>query len=331
MATAPTTPQQPRPVTAQRRTPPQATVATPPPSREANARHPTPRPLQTNQAAAQIGVGESHQPSRLGHTYTNEPSPTGGCCPRRVGQRCGRARRAHPECRLQALHRVVHPGRDPEADRAICRRGERDAQPGTGQHGHRAERAHDRQHRRLPRIHGHDRQGNPEARRGSVARRTQREAGAHGPRGRRSAGLQQYLCAGDARRRCARQEHRAAVRLEGASRRAAWAFAGIHRTRRRLARIEAHLRAAVRHAARPRSRARVRSHRATPGRRDRHLLDRRQARQVRLDGARGRPQVLPALRRGASVSRGSSAALAARRGPRSPSSKGPSTMRRCAG
>ena len=43
---------------------------------------------------------------------------------------------------------------------------------------------------------------------------------------------------------------------------AARAVAGIHRARRRLAGIEARLRAAVRHAARPRSRARLRSHRA---------------------------------------------------------------------
>ena len=34
--------------------------------------------------------------------------------------------------------------------------------------------------------------------------RAQRQAGADGACGRRSAGLQQYLCSGDARRRCAR-------------------------------------------------------------------------------------------------------------------------------
>ena len=54
----------------------------------------------------------------------------------------------------------------------------------------------------------------------------------------------------------------------------------------------------------------LRSHRAAPGRCDRHLLDRRQARQVRPDGARRRPHVLPALRRGAAVPRGSPAAPA---------------------
>ena len=69
----------------------------------------------------------------------------------------------------------------------------------------------------------------------------------------------------------------------------------------------------------------------TPGRRDRHLLDRRQARQVRLDGARRRPHVLPALRRGAAVPRGSPAAPARRRGRRSRSCKARSTTLRCAG
>ena len=162
-------------------------------------------------------------------------------------------------------------------------------------------------------------------------RRAQRQARADGAGGRRSSGLQQHLRAGDARRRRAFAQHRAVVRPQSASRRAARTVAGIHRTRRRLAGIEAHVRAALRDAARPRSRARVRSHRAAPGRCDRHLLDRCQARQVRLDGARRRPHVLPALRRGAAVPRGSPAAPARDVGGAREAARARSTTLRCAG
>ena len=57
-------------------------------------------------------------------------------------------------------------------------------------------------------------------------------------------------------------------------------------------------------ADRPRPRPGVRRGRGRQGRRDRRLLDRRQARPPRPAGARGRPRLLPQVRRGAADAQG---------------------------
>ena len=78
------------------------------------------------------------------------------------------------------------------------------------------------------------------------------------------------------------------------------AVARIHRPRRRLAGAGQALWPAAA-AARARSRHRLRGAGAAPGRRHRHLFDRRQDPPVRPAPAGRRPALLPALRRGAAV------------------------------
>ena len=136
----------------------------------------------------------------------------------------------------------------------------------------------------------------------SAAARAQRPARTHGARRRRAARIQRHVCAGHARRRCPVEGHRAAVGPARASRPAPRAHAGVHRPRRRLARTCPRVRSAVQRAARARSRHRVRGARRRPGRRHRHLLDRREDRQVRACRAGGRSQLFSALRRRAAVS-----------------------------
>ena len=183
----------------------------------------------------------------------------------------------------------------------VGRRGQGRASAGTRQHVDRAECAYDGRDRCLSRVHGHDREGDPEARPGAAAGRAQREAGADGPGRRRPARVQQHVRACAAWRRCAHAEAHDAFRSQGTSGSEARTDAGIPRSRRWLARLEARLRAAVRNAARARSRHRLRGDRRTTGRCDRHLFDRREARQARARRAGRRSQLLPSLRRGAAV------------------------------
>ena len=156
---------------------------------------------------------------------------------RRTRQR----RRPASAHRLQALHRVLHPGPGAGANgpgRADPGRGA----PRSGQHRHRVCRAARRQHRPVPRLHRHHRAGDLEGPAGHLAAGLARRPGAAGPGGGRGPGFPQRLRAGHARRRGGAPEHQAAVRLGGASGVETGPEQRIHRPYRRLARCGAALR-----------------------------------------------------------------------------------------
>ena len=88
-------------------------------------------------------------------------------------------------------------------------------------------------------------------------------------------------------------------------------LAGVHRPRRRLAGPASARTACRTRRRRTRPRPRLRGDRRGAGRRDRHLLDRREDRALRAARARGRPRLLPEVRRRAPLPLRPAAALAA--------------------
>ena len=172
-----------------------------------------------------------------------------------------------------------------------------DAQAGPRQHRHPRAGARQRRGRSLPRVHRNDRPRVAQARRQSVARRAEPTARAARAQGCGSPRLQQHLCAGDDAAKARALGISRISDLFGADRRAHFGLS--HEFLQRADGWPALSRptALPPHADRARPRPRLRRGRRRPGRRDRRLLDRCQARPARPDGARGRPRLLPEVRR----------------------------------
>ncbi len=102
--------------------------------------------------------------------------------------------------RLQALYRVLHPGRDRRADCRAARPGR--APSRAGQHGRGFRSAEGRRHRCLPGIPRHARRRDPQASQADRPRHPQARVGRDGPGCGRALRLPERLCAGHALRRC---------------------------------------------------------------------------------------------------------------------------------
>ena len=240
-------------------------------------------------ASAAAGPQSSHRPVgrllQIAGISSARPRP-----PRPLPETCG-GRAAGAGGRLEAVHRVVHPGRDPDPDAGRigpCRA----APTRPRQHRHPRAGAGERRGRSLPRVHRNDRSRAAQAGRQSGARRA--EPATRDPRaqGGGSVRLQQHVCPGDDRGEGARAAHQ--PHLRPVPRRCAEArlrpVARIPAARRRLAGVEQGLWRRRHDADRPRPRPGLRRGRRRPRRRHRRLLDRCQARSARPDGARGRPR-----------------------------------------
>ena len=189
----------------------------------------------------------------------------------------GRSRRRAAAHRLQAFHRVVHPGAADGAGGGAQAANRARGQAGPGQHRHRLRSAALRQHRHVPGVRRHDRPGNPQESQAHGAAGDEQGAGAAGPGRRDSAGLQRRLCAGHARRRREAAGHRNTERPGPPSATQAGPVQRIHRPRRRLEGAGRPLRPAPgAHRAGPRTGLRRHFRRASGC--DRHLHHRRQDR-----------------------------------------------------
>ncbi len=216
----------------------------------------------------------------------------------------GRARRGRcrvsgaPGRRLEAIHRVVHPGRDPEPD-ADRQRPSGTAPARSRQHRHPRAGARERRGRPLSRVHRDDRSRAAQAGGQSLARRAEPPARAARAEGGGAVRLQQHLCAGDDPGESRGPRHPPHLRPVQAccGRAHARPVARVPAARRRLAGTEQGLWRRRGDTYRPRPRPGLRRRRRRPRRRHRCLLDRRQARPPRPDGARGRPRLLSEVRR----------------------------------
>ena len=170
--------------------------------------------------------------------------------------------------------------------------------PGLGNTAILFEALSQRGHRRLPRVHGHDRARDPQGGRAPRPRGTQPPAGPAGARGESSPGILQRLRAGRARKCRRREGHRDRLGPRAPCGPGPRALARVPAARGRVAGAEGRVRAAAREPARPRPRARLRGARRRAGRRDRPVHDGREDRALRRAGAGRRPRLLPALRRG---------------------------------
>jgi len=206
------------------------------------------------------------------------------------------ARGGDPRRRLQALHRVLHPGRDTDPDRA---RGGAAGRGPSGDGGHRNPVPGPAYggDRRLPGIYGDHRARDPEDAPDSAGPGAVEHASAQArARGRDSARFQQHL-----RHRHAPQRGRAAGHQDdrgpGAVSQAQVRLRPrVSRPPRRLAGPEGHVWPAA-DSARARSRARLRGAPTGRDRRDGRLYHRREDPALSHRAAARRPQVLPGVRR----------------------------------
>ena len=223
--------------------------------------------------------------------------------------RGGANHRAHD--RVEALHRVVHPRRDPARHRAVGRRAGQHKQ-GLGNTGILFEALEERQRRCVSRLHRHRRARAAEDR-SLRSRFAQSRARALGLGVAVPLGFENTYALAMLDSKAQELSIRTIGDLAKHPDLALRPVARVPQSQRRLAGLAARLRLAAA-AARSRSRARLRGAGRRSDRRDGHLLDRREDRQVQVARPARRQALLPRVRGVARVSARCSAALPGRVG-----------------